>query len=159
MSQAASEVTWVVRLLEELGVTSLKPITLYCDNQSAINIGKNPVFHERTKHIEIDCHFTRDKILEGLLQLSYMPTNEQLADILTKILPSPQQNILLSKLGMVSHPSNTTTKVCFCNRQKCYDSQWKRCNRSIATIFQPLPLMGVALGLPQHFPLLRQQFL
>jgi len=67
MSQAASEVTWVVRLLEELGVSSLIPVTLYCDNQSAIHIGKNAVFHERTKHIEIDCHFTRDKILEGLL--------------------------------------------------------------------------------------------
>ena len=89
MSQAVSEVTWIVRLLEELGVSSLKPVTRYCDNISAIHIGKNPVFQERTKHIEIDCHFTIDKVLEGLLQLSYMPTNEQLADILTKILPSP----------------------------------------------------------------------
>ena len=106
MSQAASEVTWIVRLLEELGVSSLKSVTLYCDNQSIIPIGKNPFFHKRTKHIEIDCHFTRDKVLEGLLQLSYMPTSEQLADILTKILPSPQQNLILSKLGMVSHPSS-----------------------------------------------------
>lgn len=106
MSQAAAEVTWIVRLLEELGVSSLRPVILHCDNQSAIHIGKNPVFHERTKHIEIDCHFTREKILEGLLQLSYMPTNQQLADILTKILPSTQQNQILSKLGMVSHPSS-----------------------------------------------------
>ena len=96
----------MVRLLEELGVSSLKPATLYCDNLSAIHIGKNLVFHERTKHIEIYCHFTRDKVLEGLLQLSYMPTNEQLADIPTKILPSPLQNLILSKLGMVSHPSS-----------------------------------------------------
>ena len=106
MSQAAAEVTWIVRLLKELGVSSLRPVTLHCDNQSAIHIGKNPVFHERTKHIEIDCHFTREKILEGLLQLSYMPTNQQLADILTKILPSSQQNHILSKLGMVPHPSS-----------------------------------------------------
>lgn len=106
MSQVASKVTWVVKLLEELGVTSLKPVTLYCDNQFATHIGKNPVFHERTKHIEIDCHFTRDKVLEGLLQLSYTPTNQQLVDILTKILPSPQQNIILSQLGMVCHPSS-----------------------------------------------------
>ena len=70
ISQAAAEVTWLVRLLEELGVQSLKPVTLVCDNQSAINIGKNPVFHERTNHIELDCHFTREKVLEGLLQLS-----------------------------------------------------------------------------------------
>jgi len=76
MSHAASEITWLVRLLAELGVSSLKPVTLFCDNQSAIHIARNPVFHECTKHIEVDCHFTRDKVLEGLLQLSYLPTSE-----------------------------------------------------------------------------------
>lgn len=100
MASAASEVTWLVRLVEELGVTNLKPITLHCDNQSALHIAKNPVFHERTKHIELDCHFTCDKVLEGLLQLSYLPTQHQLADVLTKIIPSPQFKDLLSKLGM-----------------------------------------------------------
>jgi len=106
MSQAAAEITWLVRLLTDLGVHSLQPVQLFCDNQSAIHIGKNPVFHERTKHIEIDCHFTRDKVLEGLLQLSYLPTSQQLADVFTKILPSAHQNLLLSKLGMVpSHSS------------------------------------------------------
>lgn len=58
MASAAAEVTWVVRLLVELGVTYLKPVELNCDNQSAIYIAKNPVFHERTKHIELNCHFT-----------------------------------------------------------------------------------------------------
>ena len=74
ISSAASEVTWLVRLLEELQVDKLKPVTLHCNNQSAIHIGKNPVFHERTKHIEVDLHFTRDKVLEGLIQLTYLPT-------------------------------------------------------------------------------------
>lgn len=60
---------------------------------------KNPVFHKRAMHIELDCHFTRDEVLEGLLQLSYLPTKHQLANILT-ILPSPQFRELLSKLGM-----------------------------------------------------------
>ena len=78
----------MVRLLEELGVQNLKPVTLHCDNQSTIHIGKNPVFHERTKHIEIDCHFTRDKVMEGLLELTYLPTDHQLADVLTKVLSS-----------------------------------------------------------------------
>lgn len=90
MSNVASEVTWTVRILQELGMKYLQPITLFCDNQSAIYIAKNPVFHERTKHIEVDCHFVRDKVLEGLLQLSHLPTDQQLADILTKILPSHQ---------------------------------------------------------------------
>jgi hypothetical protein len=102
MASAASEVTWLVRLLEEMGVSNLKPVTLHCDNQSALYIAKNPVFHDRTKHIEIDCHFTRDKVMEGLLQLSYLPTQHQLADILTKTLPSPHFRELLSKLGVSS---------------------------------------------------------
>ena len=105
MSSAASEVTWVVRLLKELQINSLQPVTLHCDNQSAIHIAKNPIFHERTKHIEIDCHFTRDKVLEGLIQLTYLPTSSQLADIMTKILPSYQHNTLISKLGMLHNPS------------------------------------------------------
>jgi len=75
MSQATAEVTWLVQLLSELGVSHLQPATLRCDNQSTLQIAKNPIFHERTKHIEIDCHFTRDKVLEGLLQLAYIPTN------------------------------------------------------------------------------------
>ena len=104
MSQASAELTWLVRLLEEVGVSSLRPVTLYCDNQSAIYIGRNPVFHKRTKHIEIDCHFTRDKVMEGLLQLSYLPTEHQVADVLTKVLPAAQQHVLLHKLGMIPHP-------------------------------------------------------
>jgi len=100
MAQAATEVTWLVSLLQELGVTQLRPVTLHCDNQSALHIDRNPVFHERTKHIEVDCHFTRDKVMEGLLQLSYLPIHSPLADVLTKILPSQQHWNLLNKLGM-----------------------------------------------------------
>lgn len=73
MAFAASKITWTVQLLKELGVTNLKPVTLHCDNQSALNIAHNPVLHDRTKHIEIDCHFTQEKVLEGLLQLTYLP--------------------------------------------------------------------------------------
>lgn len=93
-----------MRLLAELGVTNLKPVALHCDNQSALHIARNPVFHERTKHIDLDCHFTREKVMEGLIELSYLPTKSQLVDVLTKILPSQQFQLLLSKLGMVSSP-------------------------------------------------------
>ena len=94
MAQAASEITWIVRLLEELGVSGLTPVQLNCDNQSALHIARNPVFHEHTKHIEIDCHFTHDKVLKGLLQLHYLPSSS-LADVLTKVLPGPHFQDLL----------------------------------------------------------------
>lgn len=100
MASAACEVTWLVRLLEELGVNNLTSVTLHCDNQSAIYIAKNPVFHERTKHIEVDCHFTRDKVLEGLIQLTYLPTQHQLTDVFTKTVPSSRLNYLTTKLGL-----------------------------------------------------------
>lgn len=67
MASATAEVTWLVRLLTDLGAQNLKPITLHCDNLSVLYIAKNPMFHERTKHIELDCHFTREKVMEGLL--------------------------------------------------------------------------------------------
>ena len=101
MSQATTEVTWLVKLLSELGLSQSQPVTLHCDNQFALQIAKNHVFHKQTKHIELDCHFIRDKVLEGLLQLAYIPTYLQLADILIKVLPSHQHKELLSKLGMV----------------------------------------------------------
>lgn len=108
MASAASEITWLIRLLADIGVTDLLPVTLHCDNQSAIQIAKNPVFHECTKHIEIDCHFTLDKVMEGLIQLSYLATQSQLADVFTKCVPSPHFRELLSKLGFLDAlPSST----------------------------------------------------
>lgn len=88
MAAATAEVTWLVHLLKDLGVEHLTPITLHCDKQSAMYISKKKSFPRGKKHIEIDCHFTREKVLEGLLQLSYLLTKLQLADVLTKILPS-----------------------------------------------------------------------
>ena len=75
MAATAVEVVWMVRLLNNLGIDNLKPVTLNCDNMSAIYIAKNPVYYDRTKHIEINCHFTREKVLEGLLMLSFHPLN------------------------------------------------------------------------------------
>ena len=75
MASASAEVTLLIRLLHDFGLTNLQPVTLFYDNLSAIHIAKNPGFHERTKHIKIDCHFTRDNVLEGLIQLSYLPTH------------------------------------------------------------------------------------
>jgi len=67
-------------------------------------IAENPIFHERTKHLRIDCHYTKDKILEGFLQIAYVPSKEQLANLMTKPLGELQHNLLSSRLGLVGSP-------------------------------------------------------
>ena len=78
------ELQWLTFLLQHLDVPFITPSTLYCDNQSAIQIASNQVFHERTKHIEIDCHIVREKLNAGLLKLLPISSAMQTADILTK---------------------------------------------------------------------------
>ena len=95
--------------MSELGFPQTQPITVYCDNKAAIHISENPVFHERTKHIEIDCHFVREKILSGLISPSYLRSFDQLADIFTKPLGAQTLDRLLHKLGVldISPPAPT----------------------------------------------------
>jgi len=100
------ELAWLKRLLHEMGEGSSQPISVFCDSQAAIHIAKNPVFHERTKHIEMDCHFVRDKLQEGLVTLHHIPSDEQLADVLTKSLTGPKHSAILHKLsGSISLPT------------------------------------------------------
>ena len=68
MSTTTCEVTWLLFLLKDLHVKHDKPILLYCDNQAALHIAANPVFHERSKHIEADCHIVRNKVLDGTIK-------------------------------------------------------------------------------------------
>ena len=100
--KVVGELVWLHRLTKELTISDSSPIPVFCDNQSAIHIAHNPVFHERTKHIEVDCHFVRNKLQEGLISLHHISTTEQLADILTKALTGVKHSALLNKLAVRS---------------------------------------------------------
>ncbi|RVW15373.1 Retrovirus-related Pol polyprotein from transposon TNT 1-94 [Vitis vinifera] len=86
MALATCELIWLRHLLRELRFGKDKQMKLICDNQAALHIASNPVFHERTKHIEVDCHFIREKIASRCVATSFVNSNDQLADIFTKSL-------------------------------------------------------------------------
>jgi hypothetical protein len=78
------EVSWLQSLLKDLQILHLKPTLLHYDNKAALHISTNPVFHERTRHKEMDCHFIRDKIQDGSIMTKFVTSAEQLADVFTK---------------------------------------------------------------------------
>ncbi|RVW94907.1 Retrovirus-related Pol polyprotein from transposon RE1 [Vitis vinifera] len=100
LAQGICEGIWIKRVLSELGQTSSSPILMMCDNQAAISIAKNPVHHDRTKHVEIDRHFITEKVTSETVKLNYVPTKHQTADILTKALPRPNFEDLTCKLRL-----------------------------------------------------------
>jgi len=101
LGAATCEMQWLLYLLKDLHVSIEKLLMLYCDNQSALHIAANPVFHERIKHLEIDCHLVREKLQAGIMKLLLVSSSDQLADFFTKpFLPQPF-NVLLFKLGML----------------------------------------------------------
>jgi transposase InsO family protein len=83
---ASAELCWVRSLLKDLGIYLSDPPILWCDNVSALAIASNPVFHARTKHIEVDFHFVRERVLRKDLVVKFVSTVDQLADIFTKSL-------------------------------------------------------------------------
>ncbi|PON40426.1 Ribonuclease H-like domain containing protein, partial [Parasponia andersonii] len=102
VAQGICEGMWLTRLLKELGMTYEGPMKLYCDNKAAINITHNPVHHDRTKHVEIDRHFIKEKIENGSVCMVYIPTKQQIADLLTKSLSKYGFMELSNKLGLIN---------------------------------------------------------
>ncbi|RVW96044.1 Retrovirus-related Pol polyprotein from transposon RE1 [Vitis vinifera] len=94
-------------ILNDLRIKWDSPMKLYCDNKSAINIAHNLIQHDRTKHIEIDRHFIKEKLEKGVVCMSYIPSEHQLADILTKGLNSSMFHDLVFKLTMEDIYSST----------------------------------------------------
>lgn len=102
VNKVVAELIWLSRLLTDIYVPIYSPISVFCDILAAIHIAKNPVFHECTKHIEVDCHLIRTKLLEGFIQLHHVPTAQQLADVLTKPLPGALHHSFRDKLKVLS---------------------------------------------------------
>ena len=96
-----AQILWIMQQLRDLGI-KLKNVPICCDNISATNITENPVQHSRTKHIEACHHFIRDHVEKGDVSLEFVPTNSQLADILTKPLCEDQFNHIRRELGMIN---------------------------------------------------------
>ena len=92
---------WLKKLLEKLRIKIEGPMKLYYDNKTTINIANNLVQHDKTKHVEIDKHFIKEKLKSGLICTPFMSTNEQLANIFTKGLPKQAFELLVNKLGLI----------------------------------------------------------
>ena len=99
-TQATCEGTWLEMLLKDLEVKIQRPLVIYCDNISAILLAKNPIFHAHTKHIEVHYHFVREKIVEGIIDLRHIKTEDQVGDIFTKPLPKEKFFKFSRKLGL-----------------------------------------------------------
>ena len=111
MAFGVCELLWLRNLLKNLGVHSHEAMKLYCDNTSAIEIAHNPVQHDRTKHIEIDRHFIKEKLEAGIIIFLFVKSEDQLADILTKAVANSVFGHSLNKLGMCDIHALTWEKV------------------------------------------------
>ncbi|XP_020695417.1 uncharacterized protein LOC110108902 [Dendrobium catenatum] len=105
LASATAYTIWIKRLLADFCILHFQPVDVYCDNTSTIALANNPIFHGRTKHIEIDQRFVREHIQNNVIRLLPISTTDQIADILTKPLTTPRFKDLRSKLTITSHSS------------------------------------------------------
>lgn len=98
MAHATCELLWLNHLLQELHFCEVDLMELVCDNQSTLHLSSNLVFHERTKHIEVDYHFLREKIVTGTIKIAFVDSNYQLADLFTKSLRRPRITYICNKM-------------------------------------------------------------
>jgi hypothetical protein len=111
VSTASTQALWLVRLLSDLLIRDTGAVKLRVDSKSALALAKNPIFHERSKHIRVRYHFIRACLEEGSFKACYINTKNQLADLLTKPLERIMFLELCSRIGMVQLSHKTTHKT------------------------------------------------
>ena len=104
LATTVAELCWIRQVLKDFVIFLSFTPKLWCDNVSALAIASNPVFHARTKHVEVDYHFVRERVLRRDLQIRYIATSDQLADIFTKSLSSSHFQFLRSKTMVSNDP-------------------------------------------------------
>ncbi|KAK9048824.1 hypothetical protein SSX86_032209 [Deinandra increscens subsp. villosa] len=107
VANAVAESTWIRNLLSELQVPVSKATIVYCDNVSAVYLSGNPVQHQRTKHVEMDIHFVREKVQLGHIRVLHIPSPHQYADIFTKGLPRYLFDTFRSSLNVFASPRSS----------------------------------------------------
>ena len=105
LSVAVCKEVWLLKLVTNLFNHEMDPTTIHCDNQSYVNISENLVFHDKSKHIEIKYHYIRDMVQIKIVQMKYLSTHEQIADIFTKTLSKTNFNYFHERLGLVENAS------------------------------------------------------
>ena len=106
MRKLSNELVWIKGILKDLGIETNTPITMHCDNQTAIHIASNSVLHERTKHIKVFCHKVRELVVQGVILPCYTRSEDQLADVFTKAARQKTIESIHPRLGLIdlSHP-------------------------------------------------------
>jgi hypothetical protein len=110
MSGCCAQILWMRSQLTDYGL-GFNKVPMYCDNKSAIALCCNSVQHSRSKHIDIRYHFIKEQVENGVIELYFVQTMFQLADILTKALPRDRIEFLVDKLGMKSYTPDTLKKL------------------------------------------------
>ncbi len=108
---ATAEMFWLRMLFHDIQVPLLSTPIIWCDNISALALASNPIYHARTKHIEVDYHFVREKVLNRDISIKFISTHDQVADIFTKGLSTDRFLLLKSKLFVISSPLSLSGAV------------------------------------------------
>ncbi|KAL0437398.1 UNVERIFIED_CONTAM: hypothetical protein Sradi_0447700 [Sesamum radiatum] len=122
MAATVCELKWISYLLRDFGVSVGAPIPLHCDNQAALHIIANPIFHEHTKHLDIDCHIVRNCYKDGFIDHIFVRSTDQLAELFMKTLPGVIFSTLVHKLGLFIGSPNPT-----CGGMLRMEHKWDPC--------------------------------